>query len=459
MNQIEKDPARLLKFKEICDFLLAGGYFRVRISTLSPFDKVIGGLCWSITASGIAVDIDLLFQEELQIGQRIALSEKIVKALIKMKCPLPLQPHQIQGLDYDALFPIVQWCVKKVLETRRLTGDLVRALALSQFDKNYKYDELYDNNLSLLYIRNINQSNTANRKYKKATNALFNTIEAQTEATLLEYGEKSFSSNNITDQEAKDRKKSKQIGTSNRLKQFESANQIKKEEEEEEDNVKENNELKKIKELKSKLDILKKNSNISGASLLEVMKQGQDDLIQAELEYNKVNEDNIQQNNSIEIKQINIQRTHQRQVENLKKSLEINEKINQYKDDYVISKNKVKEIKQQELEKQQKILTIKTALQQLLEFEKNASSEELIILKKMKHLVYLNESLKNQEKIFKQSCKKEHENLLLQIKNIQLGNVDDVETSKLKEIERIYQQDLNKLKQIRMILAKKIKKY
>ena len=356
MNQIEKDPARLLKFKEICDFLLAGGYFRVRISTLSPFDKVIGGLCWSITASGIAVDIDLLFQEELQIGQRIALSEKIVKALIKMKCPLPLQPHQIQGLDYDALFPIVQWCVKKVLETRRLTGDLVRALALSQFDKNYKYDELYDNNLSLLYIRNINQSNTANRKYKKATNALFNTIEAQTEATLLEYGEKSFSSNNITDQEAKDRKKSKQIGTSNRLKQFESANQIKKEEEEEEeDNVKENNELKKIKELKSKLDILKKkNSNISGASLLEVMKQGQDDLIQAELEYNKVNEDNIQQNNSIEIKQINIQRTHQRQVENLKKSLEINEKIKQYKDDYVISKNKVKEIKQQELENKKK---------------------------------------------------------------------------------------------------------
>jgi hypothetical protein len=67
----ERDPERLLALKKITDFLLAGGYFRVRIPSLSPFDKVIGGLCWAITSSGVGVDIDLLFQEQLQIGTYI----------------------------------------------------------------------------------------------------------------------------------------------------------------------------------------------------------------------------------------------------------------------------------------------------------------------------------------------------------------------------------------------------
>ena len=67
----EKDPERLLKLKECCDLLLAGGYFRARIPTLSPFDKVVGGLAWSITASGVDVDVDVIFQENASIGQKM----------------------------------------------------------------------------------------------------------------------------------------------------------------------------------------------------------------------------------------------------------------------------------------------------------------------------------------------------------------------------------------------------
>ena len=68
----ESDPERLLKLKECCDLLLAGGYFRARIPTLSPFDKVVGGLAWSITASGVDVDVDVLFQENASIGQKMS---------------------------------------------------------------------------------------------------------------------------------------------------------------------------------------------------------------------------------------------------------------------------------------------------------------------------------------------------------------------------------------------------
>ena len=52
-----------------------------------------------------------------------------------MKCPFRIEPHQIQGLDYIHIFPVVQWLVKRAIETRAEMGDLNRAFALSQFEK------------------------------------------------------------------------------------------------------------------------------------------------------------------------------------------------------------------------------------------------------------------------------------------------------------------------------------
>jgi len=39
-----------------------------------------------------------------------ALTEKIVSVLPRMKCPHRLEPHQIQGLDFIHIFPVVQVC-------------------------------------------------------------------------------------------------------------------------------------------------------------------------------------------------------------------------------------------------------------------------------------------------------------------------------------------------------------
>jgi hypothetical protein len=38
-SQEEQEPERIMKLKQCCDILVAGGYFRARIATLSPFDK------------------------------------------------------------------------------------------------------------------------------------------------------------------------------------------------------------------------------------------------------------------------------------------------------------------------------------------------------------------------------------------------------------------------------------
>lgn len=113
---MERDPERLLKLQQICDLLLAAGYFRARIASLSPFDKVTGGLVWSITSSNVDIDVDIVFQENSTIGERIKLSDQICRALKQMKCPHQLMSHQIQGLDYNHLFPVLQWLVKRVIE-------------------------------------------------------------------------------------------------------------------------------------------------------------------------------------------------------------------------------------------------------------------------------------------------------------------------------------------------------
>jgi len=44
-----------------------------------------------------------------------AMTEKIVGALKRMKCPHRLEPHQIQGLDFIHIFPVVQVNTERIL--------------------------------------------------------------------------------------------------------------------------------------------------------------------------------------------------------------------------------------------------------------------------------------------------------------------------------------------------------
>jgi len=38
---------------------------------LHTVSQIVGGLCWSITASGSAVDVDLFYDDELNLGQKM----------------------------------------------------------------------------------------------------------------------------------------------------------------------------------------------------------------------------------------------------------------------------------------------------------------------------------------------------------------------------------------------------
>lgn len=138
---VREDEEQQKKFQDIIDLLLAAGYFRARIKGLSDFDKVIGGMTWCIESSNFDIDIDLLFRENLTIGSKLSLAEKIVAMISKMNCPYQIQPHQILCLDCIHIFSVIQWLVKRSMETREKMADSMRSFALYQFHKMHSFTE------------------------------------------------------------------------------------------------------------------------------------------------------------------------------------------------------------------------------------------------------------------------------------------------------------------------------
>ncbi|CDW88967.1 UNKNOWN [Stylonychia lemnae] len=130
----EQQQSELLA--RINELLINGGYFRARLN-IDPFDKILGGMCWSIAGSNY--DIDIEFQDDLIMGQKIKLSEKVVASLKIMECPLQIFPHQIQGLDYSKIYPVLQWLIRKLMESRDTRGERNKKQGILNY--NLKYSE------------------------------------------------------------------------------------------------------------------------------------------------------------------------------------------------------------------------------------------------------------------------------------------------------------------------------
>ena len=123
-------------FAEVQDCLVKGGYFRARIQALPPFDIVAGGLAWCIRYSRFTIDVE--FVENAEIRDKIKAAENICAALHgKMHCPHPLEPHQIQGLDYPKLLIVLQWLMKRVASTREENAFFVREFTKQDYRRRF----------------------------------------------------------------------------------------------------------------------------------------------------------------------------------------------------------------------------------------------------------------------------------------------------------------------------------
>ncbi|KAJ4959456.1 hypothetical protein NE237_026567 [Protea cynaroides] len=95
-------------------------------SQASESDMLINGLAWCIAANkALPSEFQIISHKDFVLQRKIKSTQVIEAALKSMGCPYPLRAHQIRGLDYKALLPVVQWIVSRVLTMPSETTDEV----------------------------------------------------------------------------------------------------------------------------------------------------------------------------------------------------------------------------------------------------------------------------------------------------------------------------------------------
>jgi len=114
-----------------------------------------------------------------------------VSALPRLKCPLRLEPHQIQGLDTKSIFPVVQWLVKKALESREEMMQEQRARAMFEFRKfGQTPEDVAADVAASKAVETVEtvQANYSAKRQLKAPDVSEADESTRIQCTLLEYG-------------------------------------------------------------------------------------------------------------------------------------------------------------------------------------------------------------------------------------------------------------------------------
>lgn len=178
-----EDSQRLM---DCLDLFVAAGYFRARIKGLATFDKIVGGMVWCLSHCNRTIDADLLFAENLDIGQKIALTEKIVKVLTALKCPHIIEPHQIQGLDLENIYPVIQWLVRMAMDSKASRAQYLNSYIDYQYQRSCKKPTSPTPTIWMTY-RDLHASVIPKRKFKRGKDVKVATLLEDAYCTLAEY--------------------------------------------------------------------------------------------------------------------------------------------------------------------------------------------------------------------------------------------------------------------------------
>ncbi|KFV55038.1 Coiled-coil domain-containing protein 93, partial [Tyto alba] len=445
--ETREDEEQNIKLTEILELLVAAGYFRARIKGLSPFDKVVGGMTWCITTCSFDIDVDLLFQENSTIGQKIALTEKIVSVLPKMKCPHRLEPHQIQGLDFIHIFPVVQWLVKRAIETREEMGDYIRSYSISQFQKTHRLPEddefMQRKEKAIKTVTDISEVYKPQRKYKRQKGAeeLLDE-ESKVHATLLEYGRRyGFSRQAGKTEQAEDKKIAVPPGLA----------AAGKAEPCDEDDLQAAEELR-IKTLMTGMAAMAtEEGKLTASTVGQIVGLQSDEIKQIVSEYA---EKQSELSTEERPERLGAAQQHRRKVASLNKQ--------------ILQKTKLlKELQAQRTDLQAKCTEAKKTLTEVKSYSEKLDKElaaletiesqaDSSILQSLRALVAMNENLKSQEQEFKAHCREEMERLQQNIENLKAEAVENEEEQEPnKIIEQQYKTEKDKLQKIRLLLARR----
>lgn len=428
--EVTEDEEQNIKLDEIVQLLLAAGYFRARIKGLSPFDKIVGGMVWCITASNEDVDVDILFEENASIGKKIALTEKIVAALPKLRCPLRLEPHQIQGLDNVSIFPVVQWLVKKALETREEMQAQQRNSAMLEFDKfgttpaDAEFQEALPTSTEA--VRVVQTTYGANR-ILKAPDAEGADAATKIQLTLLEYGRRYGASKNLKGDAGGKRKKDGEAT-------------------EEEMIAKEEKRVKAMMKKMSKLT----DTGISTTALDSIAAAQQEEIKAMADEYAKQAAAFSASQDGKEAGE----KAHQRKVAGLQKQHEVlTGKIEGAQGEHDTLAASHAEHKAAYLKIRKYSKKIAAGMAELDALEGDEANKE--VLQKLRKLVALNEALKAQEAQFKSTCKAEMISLEDKIERLEGAGVEIMDDERSQAIAEQYAQDQAKMKKLKLLNARR----
>ncbi|XP_022349740.1 coiled-coil domain-containing protein 93 isoform X3 [Enhydra lutris kenyoni] len=441
--ETREDEEQNVKLTEILELLVAAGYFRARIKGLSPFDKVVGGMTWCITTCSFDVDVDLLFQENSTIGQKIALSEKIVSVLPRMKCPHQLEPHQIQGMDFIHIFPVVQWLVKRAIETKEEMGDYIRSYSISQFQKTYSLPEDDDftkrKEKAIKTVVDLSDVYKPRRKYKRQQGAeeLLDE-ESRVHATLLEYGRRYGFSRQSKTEKAEDKKTVLPTGLS----------AAEKADAREEDELQAAEEQR-IQSLMTKMTAMaNEESRLTASSVGQIVGLCSAEIKQIVSEYAE-KQSELSAEESPE--KLGTSQLHRRKVISLNKQIlqktkhleELQASHNGLQARYDETKQTLTELKRhsEKLDKEQAAL------------EKIESKADPSLLQNLRALVAMNENLKSQEQEFKAHCREEMTRLQQEIENLKAERVPGGDEK--EDLDRRYNMEKEKLYKIRLLQARR----
>ncbi|XP_010878515.2 coiled-coil domain-containing protein 93 isoform X1 [Esox lucius] len=448
--ETREDEEQSVKLAEILELLLAAGYFRARIKGLGPFDKVVGGMTWCITTCNFDIDVDLLFQENSTIGQKIALTEKIVSVLPKMKCPHRLEPHQIQGLDFIHIFPVIQWLVKRAIETREEMGDYVRAYSISQFQKTHNYPEdedfLQRKEKAVRAVLDVSEVYKPQRKYKRQVEAgeLLDE-ESRVHSTLLEYGRRYGFSKQTKQDKAEERKASLVPGSQATPPGLTEVLQ-------EEEDLQAAEELR-IKTLMTSMAAMAtEEGRLTASTVGQIVGLQSEEIKQIASEYADKQselsaEDRPERYGPVQ--------QHRRMVASLTKQIQQkNKQLEELQARYFEVKSACEEAKSKVMEATEQTETLDKELSVLDEAESQADTS---LLEKLRVLVAMNENLKSQEQEFRTHCREEMVRLQQNIEDLKIESGDDGEDEKERSqlIDKQYDTDREKLQKIRLLMARR----
>jgi len=406
------------KYEAIKDILLAAGYFRVRISTLSAFDKVVGGLCFCIRNSNAEVDVDVTFEEDPNIGEKIRISENICSALQRMKCPIKLQPVQIQGLDFDVVYQVFQFLIKKVFETREENKEKISNYTELFFSKHYQLPsqteflnqqqraEPFQQKIQMLYL--------PKRKFKPKTKVK-RVPKLHIQSVLLEYG-KEFRMKD-TDGDDGNSEASDANGASV--------------------GIDSNNEMKQ--------NLTSAVQQLSASNLNRMIQT--DEILKEQEEFEKkmlaLQKERLETGKDVE------------KYRHKQKVLQLQKQIQTQKKEFLEFKKK-----KDTLENRQTTLSAElekyTSFNEkvenkMTELQAKADVDDPIVIR-LKKLVAINEALKKQEADFKLNCKRQLDELKEMIAKLETTTEESL---KLKQVEKTFAVYQDKLKKVKMLLSKK----